>query len=603
LGASRRLTFNGDLTAIGLPGQEIIFTKHTDSAWNYLYFNTVGSGTLEHCLIEECSYGIYAASSGAVSANNITFQNSTYGIYAAGSNTFSVYNCQFSGHTYGIYISGGSIDLGSTTFSNCTTSGYHGLGIAPNVMDTNLVFTDNATGFYLADVPGLNLSTPMNITGSTVSGIHLEDCDGPTVDNQVLTGNAGTNGAFYIEDCGEFTLGAGNTIGGPGQENSWPVTISTGSYPTVSGVIPTAGNTNNDIQVSGGNSDRTGTWRKLTDLDYIVNVNATVAAGGELIIEPGVHVRLGASRRLTFNGDLTAIGLPGQEIIFTKHTDSAWSYLYFNGAGGGTLEHCLIEECSYGFYAASSGAISATNVTFQNSNYGVYSVGTNPITLTDCLLENNGYGVRANSGTISFERNRIINNTDYGIYLDGAEPTFGTNLTEWNDLYGNGTGQPGRDLRNGDTDIDAAWVHWGTLVYSQILDQIWDFRDDTDLGLVQVFPFVTSHHDGFVSGVDDERPDREIPLAFQVFQNAPNPFNPSTVIRFDLTRTTPVTLKVFDVSGALVASLVDDQLPAGRHQAVWNGRDDRGQTVSSGAYFYRIIAGENVETRQMMLVK
>ena len=68
-----------------------------------------------------------------------------------------------------------------------------------------------------------------------------------------------------------------------------------------------------------------------------------------------------------------------------------------------------------------------------------------------------------------FVRNRIINNTDYGIYLSGAEPTFGTSLSEWNDIYGNGTGQPGRDLRNGVTTSMPRYVHWGTLDHEQIL--------------------------------------------------------------------------------------------------------------------------------------
>jgi hypothetical protein len=111
----------------------------------------------------------------------------------------------------------------------------------------------------VSDVAGLSLTTPMNFTGSTASGIHLKDCDGPSVDNQVLTGNAGTNGAFFFDDCGEFTIGANNTIGGSGLENSWPMSIGLGSYPSASGVIPTAGNTNNDIQVSGGSSSKTGT--------------------------------------------------------------------------------------------------------------------------------------------------------------------------------------------------------------------------------------------------------------------------------------------------------------------------------------------------------
>ena len=155
-----------------------------------------------------------------------------------------------------------------------------GTGVVPNLLDANNVFTDNGTGFYVADVAGLNLTTAMSITGSTTTGIHLKDCDGATVDNQILTGNVGTNGAFLIDDCGEFTLGAGNIIGGSGLENSWPLSIGAGSYPSAGGVIPTIGNTNNDIQVAGGSSSKTGTWRKFTDLDYIVTVNPTIDAGG-----------------------------------------------------------------------------------------------------------------------------------------------------------------------------------------------------------------------------------------------------------------------------------------------------------------------------------
>jgi len=602
-GPSRRLTISGTLTAVGAPGQEILFTKNTASDWNYPYFIGSGGGTLEHCLIEECSYGIYGAGSGAISVSNVQIQNTNYGIYSSSTNVLSVSDCQILDANYGLYISGGSIDLGSTSLTGNATYGFYGAGVAPNLLDGNVALTDNGTGFRVDNVASLNLLTPMNITGSTTTGIHLKNCDEPTVDNQVLTGNAGTNGAFLIEDCGEFTLGAGNTIGGSGLENSWPVSIGAGSYPSAGGVIPTTGNTSNDIQVAGGTSARTGTWRKFTDLDYIVTVNPTISAGGELILEPGLNLRFGPSRRLTISGTLTAVGAPGQEILFTKSTASDWNYLYFTGSGGGTLEHCTIEDCSYAIYGNSSGAISASFVTMQNCTYGVYAPSTNTLSLNDCLIENNGYGIRASGGTISLLRNRIINNTDYGIYLDGAEPTFGTSLSEWNDIYGNGTGQPGRDLRNGVTDIYAVYVHWGTLDHEQILTQIWDWHDDTNLGFVYVLPYVTASHQGEISAVDDPEPERDIPLAFGVFQNAPNPFNPSTVIRFDLTGTTPVTLKVFDVSGALVATLVDDHLPAGHHQAVWHGRDDQGRSVSSGAYIYRIAAGNKIETRQMMLVK
>ena len=64
-----------------------------------------------------------------------------------------------------------------------------------------------------------------------------------------------------------------------------------------------------------------------------------------------------------------------------------------------------------------------------------------------------------------------------------------------------------------------------------------------------------------------------------------------------------VRLKIFDVRGLLVRTLVDDVRPAGRHSAVWKGRDDAGRAVASGVYFYRISAGEYRATRRMVLLK
>ena len=56
-----------------------------------------------------------------------------------------------------------------------------------------------------------------------------------------------------------------------------------------------------------------------------------------MILEPGVNIRFGSGRRLTISGTLTAIGTPGQEILFTQNTASVWSYLYFTGSGSGTF--------------------------------------------------------------------------------------------------------------------------------------------------------------------------------------------------------------------------------------------------------------------------
>ncbi len=91
---------------------------------------------------------------------------------------------------------------------------------------------------------------------------------------------------------------------------------------------------------------------------------------------------------------------------------------------------------------------------------------------------------------------------------------------------------------------------------------------------------------------------------FGVLNAYPNPFNPQTTIVFELPRAESVSLRVFDIAGHLVRVLVDDdQYGRGRHEAVWNGRDDGGLQASSGTYFYRLDAGEYNETKRMVLLK
>jgi hypothetical protein len=534
-----------------------------------------------------------------------------------------VQNCFFQDNGHGLHVTGGTVDLASTTFSGNTRYGFLGQGVAPEVLDDNLVFTGNAWGFALKDVPGVNLVTTMTLTDNLLAGIYLEGCGEPTLDNQVLTGHNGFSGAIRLVDCGEFTLGADNTIGGPGQENTWAVTIGPGCFPSATGVIPVTGNVNNDIQVIGGGSLRSGSWPKFADLDYLVNDEALV--GGELTLEPGVSLRFGSGAGLAIFGTLTAVGTPEQGINFSSQSDESWKDLRFFSNGSGTFDHCTIENADNGIHAFGSGAIAVANTTLQDNNYGLYatgsadisvtsativnnsrgihSTGTSAISVSDCLLENNTFGVWADGGTMAFLRDRIINNTSYGIFLGGATPIFGSSLAEWNDIFGNGTGQPGRDLRNGPADIEVRFVHWGSMDHAEILTRIQDQRDDPDLGYVQLLPFVNAAHDGEITGVDDPQLNPDLPVAFGLAQNAPNPFNPSTTIRFDLAGPSPVKLKVYDVSGALVTTLVDEQLPAGRHQAVWHGRDDRGRAVPSGMYIYRLAAGPNLETRRMTLLK
>jgi hypothetical protein len=89
----------------------------------------------------------------------------------------------------------------------------------------------------------------------------------------------------------------------------------------------------------------------------------------------------------------------------------------------------------------------------------------------------------------------------------------------------------------------------------------------------------------------------------ELFQNHPNPFNPSTTIGYYLPRAMHVTLTVYDVRGARVRTLVDRPLGVGHHSTEWDGTDTGGSRVGSGVYFYRLRAGNKVITKKLVVVK
>jgi hypothetical protein len=100
-----------------------------------------------------------------------------------------------------------------------------------------------------------------------------------------------------------------------------------------------------------------------------------------------------------------------------------------------------------------------------------------------------------------------------------------------------------------------------------------------------------------------EAPISPLPERVQLHTNVPNPFNPQTLIRFDLPRSEHVRLSVYTVDGRRLATLVDEPRPAGSHAVIWNGVDDRGRRVASGTYYYRLEAGDFGQTRPMVLLK
>ncbi len=108
------------------------------------------------------------------------------------------------------------------------------------------------------------------------------------------------------------------------------------------------------------------------------------------------------------------------------------------------------------------------------------------------------------------------------------------------------------------------------------------------------------HSDGGTVDIDDPGMPA---LVTELQGNYPNPFNPSTTIRYSVKEATPVTIGIYNVKGQLVKTLVNEDKSSGNHSVVWNGRDNNNQAVSSGVYFYKMLAGKYSSTKKMILMK
>ena len=103
------------------------------------------------------------------------------------------------------------------------------------------------------------------------------------------------------------------------------------------------------------------------------------------------------------------------------------------------------------------------------------------------------------------------------------------------------------------------------------------------------------------TGIDDV--ELGIPQEYAIYQNYPNPFNPTTTIKYDLKQTGDVSLKIYNILGQEVRTLVNTRQEAGYKSVVWDGLNNYGARVASGVYIYRIEAGEFVKAKKMILMK
>lgn len=97
--------------------------------------------------------------------------------------------------------------------------------------------------------------------------------------------------------------------------------------------------------------------------------------------------------------------------------------------------------------------------------------------------------------------------------------------------------------------------------------------------------------------------ENQLPQAPVLFDNYPNPFNPSTTISYQLTGDSYVSLSIYNIRGQLVKTLVNDTGTPGNYSVVWSGKDDNDQSVNSGIYFSRLVVGDQTSVKKMLLLK
>lgn len=129
--------------------------------------------------------------------------------------------------------------------------------------------------------------------------------------------------------------------------------------------------------------------------------------------------------------------------------------------------------------------------------------------------------------------------------------------------------------------------------------------DSRQVRITQAFISTGSAKNVVVKGLSTES---ALPNTFELYQNRPNPFNPTTTIDFYLNgsndgQSSRVTLEIFNIVGQKVKTLLNQSLPSGQYSVVWDGSDDSGQKTASGVYLYRLRVGSDSQTKKMVLLK
>jgi hypothetical protein len=384
-------------------------------------------------------------------------------------------------------------------------------------------------------------------------------------------------------------------------------------YATLGAAIAAAP-TNSMVWVAAGTY--TGTGNKNLDLG---GKNLTLLGGGgpELTILDAQN----SGRLFNFvNHTQTGAVIDGFTICHGSNTATAGGAMAFSGSTL-TVRNCYIEGNmntgkggALGFSGTSSPTFDTCVISGNHSDTGGGAIfadaGSNP-TLVGCTVSGNftdtygGGAYVANGGRITFDRTILWGNS---ATTDGGEAwtadASSTVSFSCSDVRSQGVGGGGSEVFSPDVMVSDP-LFCVPAPGAQAPTTGGSYRvvgSSPVLGAGACGQRIGARGQGCTTtttAVEETPLIRTIALE----QNAPNPFNPETQIKFSTKSGGHVTLRIFDVAGRLVTTLVDRDLPAGPHSIMWRGLDDRNRQVATGVYFYVLRSAKDVLTRSMVLLK
>ncbi|MCD4722384.1 MAG: right-handed parallel beta-helix repeat-containing protein [Desulfobacula sp.] len=352
----------------------------------------------------------------------------------------------------------------------------------------------------------------------------------------------------------------------------------------------------------------------LDESPSIVTENVRILPGITVTIEPGVIIKFAQGKNLWVDGELNAIGTETSPIKFTSAVLypalSAWQGIYFNENATGQITYSIIEYADRGIECKKAGPL-ISNSTFFKNRHGIYLTDSSPM-IQNCLLNENYTAIHCyRKSSPQILANTIIENL-IGIKIQGGNISVDENphpVINNNNIYNNGVGNNDAynvsiewfyDAENQLIDLNNNW--WGTIVRSEIRDNIYDYSDSDTSAQADVSTILDGENGNTIPG-------HLLITQISVSQEFINPANnDSSLISFHLDVPLNITIELYkammiiDQFGdgtferAYLMTLMEMKpLPAGMYSIPWDGRNVNSDVVDHSVYVYVIKAFDGDE--------